>query len=290
MIKTAAALAPNEQFRLEQCEKAIERGLNTFVEVGRALTEIRDNKLYRISFKTFEAYCKERWEIGRSRAYELIDQAKVVTAIADAGVHLSAAADISKRDMRAVKDDIPAVSADIKARVDGGEEPDKAAAQAFRAAAEKAKADKAAEQAANDAAQKAAQDALNPAVQAQQAAQQAAIDTAKAKKQEPESGITGAERIAELEEQVRILEADYTALLADYRKLSEMEALFKKGGFDAVVAAKDEVIRGIESRIYGESEEKVRWMNSANYWKKQALALGWKSARGGDKDPMGDAA
>jgi hypothetical protein len=291
MIKTTEALAPNEQTRLEQCELSIERGLNTFVEVGRALTEIRDSKLYRVGFKTFEDYCKQRWEIGKSRAYELIDQAKVVAAIESIGVNLSAAADFSKRDVRAVKDNLPAVSADVKARVEHGEEPAKAATAAVKEAAEKAKTEKAAKQAENDAARQQAQEALPPAVKAQQEARQAAIDAAKAKKSEaPPAGITDAERIAELEEQVTVLERDYTALLADYRKFEEMEALFKKGGFEAVIASKDEIIRVAETRIYGESQEKVRWMNSAKYWKKQALALGWKSNKGGESDPIGDAA
>ncbi len=36
-----------EQERLNNCERIIERGLNTFVDVGLALLEIRDNRLYR---------------------------------------------------------------------------------------------------------------------------------------------------------------------------------------------------------------------------------------------------
>lgn len=39
---------------LEENEAIIERGLATFVEVGTALAEIRDNRLYRESHGTFE--------------------------------------------------------------------------------------------------------------------------------------------------------------------------------------------------------------------------------------------
>jgi hypothetical protein len=67
-----------ETTRYQQCEQIIERGLNTFVDVGNALLEIRDNKLYRIEYKTFEDYCKERWNISRPRAYQLIEAATVV--------------------------------------------------------------------------------------------------------------------------------------------------------------------------------------------------------------------
>jgi N6-adenosine-specific RNA methylase IME4 len=68
----------DERSRLYQCEEIIEHGLNTFVDVGNALLEIRDSKLYRQDFTTFEDYCKERWGIERRRAYQLMDAAKAV--------------------------------------------------------------------------------------------------------------------------------------------------------------------------------------------------------------------
>lgn len=71
-------LSITETTKLKECEQVIERGLNTFVDVGNALLEIRDNKLYRIEYKTFEEYCKERWNISRPRAYQLIEAAGVI--------------------------------------------------------------------------------------------------------------------------------------------------------------------------------------------------------------------
>ena len=47
--------------RLGKLEKVIERGLGTFYEVGAALKEIRDEKLYGQFHESFEDYCKERW-------------------------------------------------------------------------------------------------------------------------------------------------------------------------------------------------------------------------------------
>ncbi len=38
--------------RLTELESVIDRGLETFMEVGRALLEIRESKLYRKSYKT----------------------------------------------------------------------------------------------------------------------------------------------------------------------------------------------------------------------------------------------
>ena len=46
---------------LQELEQIVERGLANFVEVGRALAEISERKLYRAEgFDTFEKYCAER--------------------------------------------------------------------------------------------------------------------------------------------------------------------------------------------------------------------------------------
>jgi hypothetical protein len=67
-----------ESSRLVDLEGVIERGLSTFVEVGEALLEIRDARLYRLTHGTFEDYCRERWGLGVSRTHQLMDAAKVV--------------------------------------------------------------------------------------------------------------------------------------------------------------------------------------------------------------------
>lgn len=77
-VETLPPLTKQESKRLKDCEEAIERGLQTFYEVGSALAEIRDSRLYRISYATFEDYCQERWGMSRRRGYELIAAAAVV--------------------------------------------------------------------------------------------------------------------------------------------------------------------------------------------------------------------
>lgn len=74
---TADALSPRESTRLEKCEAIIENGLRTFVEVGNALLEIRDSRLYRQDFDTFGDYCRKRWQTERRHAYRLINAARV---------------------------------------------------------------------------------------------------------------------------------------------------------------------------------------------------------------------
>jgi hypothetical protein len=71
-------LSPTEAERLEFLERRIRAGLRTFLAVGHALTEIRDLRLYRGDFRTFDDYCRAKWSMGRRHAYQLIDAAEIV--------------------------------------------------------------------------------------------------------------------------------------------------------------------------------------------------------------------
>jgi hypothetical protein len=71
------ALSSHEQLTLEQYETTIAQGLQTFIEVGHALLAIRDQRLYRARYTTFEAYCRERWGMQRTYAHRLIEAAKM---------------------------------------------------------------------------------------------------------------------------------------------------------------------------------------------------------------------
>jgi hypothetical protein len=62
---------------LVRLEKVIDGGLQTYVEVGFALAEIRDRRLYRIEHKTFEAYCRDKWNFSRVHAHRLITASAV---------------------------------------------------------------------------------------------------------------------------------------------------------------------------------------------------------------------
>lgn len=72
-----------ESATLAEQEAVIERGLQTFYEVGTALLAIRDQRLYRESHGTFEDYCGERWGLKRQRAYELMQTATVVALVSE---------------------------------------------------------------------------------------------------------------------------------------------------------------------------------------------------------------
>ena len=64
-----------------ELETIVERGLATFVEVGQALMEIRDRRLYREQHDTFEAYCQERWGFTDRRARQLMTAAEIGTTV-----------------------------------------------------------------------------------------------------------------------------------------------------------------------------------------------------------------
>ncbi|PTL55767.1 hypothetical protein [Paraconexibacter algicola] len=81
---------------LDENEQVVARGLSTFVEVGKALGEIRDARQYRdAGYSSFEDYLSERWDMSRPRAYQLIDAAGRVAGLSTKvdGASASAMAD-----------------------------------------------------------------------------------------------------------------------------------------------------------------------------------------------------
>lgn len=75
------ALTPVERHKLNDLEGIIEKGLQTFVEVGASLALIREQKLHRETHETFEAYVEARWGWTASRARQLIGAAEAVRSI-----------------------------------------------------------------------------------------------------------------------------------------------------------------------------------------------------------------
>lgn len=67
---------------LQELECRIEKGLQTFIDVGNCLLEIRDRRLYKEQgYGRFEDYCQERWGWSRERGRQLIEGAKVATIV-----------------------------------------------------------------------------------------------------------------------------------------------------------------------------------------------------------------
>lgn len=75
-----------EHDRLRTCEGVIRDGIAKFYAVGNALAEIRDKRLYRASYITFEAYCRQRWGMAVRTAHQTIASAGVVAMLGDCPV------------------------------------------------------------------------------------------------------------------------------------------------------------------------------------------------------------
>jgi hypothetical protein len=66
---------------LADLEKVIHEGELSYVEVGKALQEIRKGKMYKDKYNTFEEYCEKRWGYCRQTAYEYMDAAAVAANV-----------------------------------------------------------------------------------------------------------------------------------------------------------------------------------------------------------------
>lgn len=81
-------LTDEEQGRFKDLEDCIRKGLTTFLEVGEALGEIRDRRLYRNGYKTFEAYCREAWGFSKAHVNRNIAAARANEVLAPIGVKI----------------------------------------------------------------------------------------------------------------------------------------------------------------------------------------------------------
>lgn len=74
-------LTDSENEVLGVCETEIKQGLESFTKTGMAFLAIRDNRLYREAFPTFEAYCQGRWGMGRRNVDHYIGAAQIGTQV-----------------------------------------------------------------------------------------------------------------------------------------------------------------------------------------------------------------
>lgn len=72
--------------RLLHLESIIESARGGFYQIGKALGEVCDNRLYRkLLFNSFDTYLKNRWDMGRSQAYRLIEASRVIDNLSPIG-------------------------------------------------------------------------------------------------------------------------------------------------------------------------------------------------------------
>ncbi len=67
-------LDPAESARLVRLERTVDRAVEVAGKIaGEALATIRDERLYRITHSTFEAYVNDRWGFSKTTAYRMIE-------------------------------------------------------------------------------------------------------------------------------------------------------------------------------------------------------------------------
>lgn len=71
-LVSCQSLTTEERQQFERCERVIEKNMLNVVEFGQALATIRDLKLYREQFTTWEEYVFRRWEIKARTSYQYI--------------------------------------------------------------------------------------------------------------------------------------------------------------------------------------------------------------------------
>lgn len=72
--------------RLTQLEGVIDANQRNFYQIGKALKQIRNERLFKdLLFDRFETYVKQRWDMSRSQAYRLIEASAVVDNLSPIG-------------------------------------------------------------------------------------------------------------------------------------------------------------------------------------------------------------
>lgn len=281
MIKTESIVPAKPLGKAEA--RALTERIRKHIDAAWAdITRAYEGKAWKaMGYSSWEAYVKAEFDMSRRRSYQLLDQGRVIHAIEEAtGENVHHGTQIPERVARELKDDIPAAVEEIKARVEQGDTPEKAAkdiAAERKAEKEKARAERKAEQEKNDALRQASADALPDSIKAVEARKQEAIAAKRQKLDEEDEIQTLRDRIAELEEYAAALEKENEELKAENKKFSEMKAEYEKGGFEEVIRGKDEVIRAQATRIETESREKVRNLNTSEMWRKRAIEAGWSN-------------
>lgn len=95
-----------DRHRLEfKIERGIEQVEQTFYEIGKALAELRDRRLYRSTHKNFGSYCRERFDrIKRRQAEYLIVASEVVDDLKNAHNCAQFPLPTSESQVRSMKD------------------------------------------------------------------------------------------------------------------------------------------------------------------------------------------
>jgi hypothetical protein len=78
-----------EKKRKAELELVVEQNLEAFLKAGAALAELRNRRLYRVEFPSFESYVQSRFSLHRAAVDGVIRSAQTAQVLIDAGIELS---------------------------------------------------------------------------------------------------------------------------------------------------------------------------------------------------------
>ncbi|HEU4682952.1 MAG TPA: hypothetical protein VFS39_00435, partial [Nitrospira sp.] len=113
---------------------------------------------------------------------------------------------------------------------------------------------------------------LNPEIKTRQQARDNAIAARKARAEDALQA-----ELEELRESYAALEAEHNALKEQFEKFEDMRLEYERGGFEEVIANLRETLRVANISIERESAEKIKNLNRAEWWRKEAIKLGWSN-------------
>lgn len=76
-----AALSTQQAERLEAIEARIQKGVKSFLDVGNALMEVKQEQLWRGEYESFDDYCQRRWNFSQWYAYRLTSAVEVANRL-----------------------------------------------------------------------------------------------------------------------------------------------------------------------------------------------------------------
>jgi hypothetical protein len=109
--------------QLALLEATIEHGRRAFFEMGNALAAIREGRLYRPDYRSFDAYCRERWGLSKVHASRLVVAAQRIRQLGEV-VPMGTCLELvtNERQARAIGARVPF----IKDRIANGQAPGEA--------------------------------------------------------------------------------------------------------------------------------------------------------------------
>jgi hypothetical protein len=82
-VSDAVPLTSWERVRKDELEQTVASGLAEFLRVGAALAELRNRRLYRTQYATFEQYVRAKFGLARSSVDQVIRTAATAQALLD---------------------------------------------------------------------------------------------------------------------------------------------------------------------------------------------------------------